>query len=66
MTDQEPLLLTFAQAASLLGLSEATVRRIVRNDGITTVRLPGGELRVPRQAVLALANPSPTTKSDEE
>jgi excisionase family DNA binding protein len=48
-----PKLLTVAQAASLLAVSEKTVRRWIDGDRIPYLRLPGGGYRIPQGALLA-------------
>jgi excisionase family DNA binding protein len=46
-------LLTVAQAASLLNVSEKTIRRWVAAGKVPYVKLPGGTLRLPQGALLA-------------
>jgi excisionase family DNA binding protein len=48
-----PQLLTVAQAALLLNVSEKTVRRWVDDEKVPHVRLPGGQIRIPLAALLA-------------
>lgn len=48
-----PQLLTVAQAARLLRVSEKTVRRWIEADRIPYLRLPSGGYRVPQGALLA-------------
>jgi excisionase family DNA binding protein len=48
-----PLLLTVPQAASLLGVSDRTVRRWIKAERIPFLRLPSGEYRIPQGALLA-------------
>ena len=48
-----PQLLTVAQAASLLSVSERTVRRWIAADRVPYLRLPSGEYRIPQGALLA-------------
>jgi excisionase family DNA binding protein len=48
-----PKLLTVAQAASLLAVSEKTVRRWIDDERIPYLRLPGGGYRIPQGALLA-------------
>lgn len=48
-----PQLLTVAQAASLLNVSEKTVRRWVDNETVPHVRLPSKQIRIPLAALLA-------------
>lgn len=44
-------MLTTSQAGRLLGVNRATVARWVRLGQLPAVRLPSGQIRVPRQAV---------------
>lgn len=48
-----PKLLTVAQAASLLAVSEKTVRRWIDDERIPYLKLPGGSYRIPQGALLA-------------
>jgi excisionase family DNA binding protein len=48
-----PQLLTVAQAASLLNVSEKTVRRWVDDEKVPHVRLPSRQIRIPLAALLA-------------
>jgi excisionase family DNA binding protein len=48
-----PVLLTVPQAASLLGVSDRTVRRWIKAERIPFLRLPTGEYRIPQGALLA-------------
>lgn len=48
-----PRLLSVAQAASLLSVSEKTVRRWVAGEKIPFARLPGGQIRIPQAALIA-------------
>jgi excisionase family DNA binding protein len=52
-TAARPQLLTVAQAASLLNVSEKTIRRWVADDKVPYLRLPSGVLRIPQGALLA-------------
>lgn len=52
-TAARPQLLTVAQAASLLNVSEKTIRRWVADDKVPYVKLPAGSLRIPQGALLA-------------
>jgi excisionase family DNA binding protein len=45
--------LTVAQAASLLQVSERTIRRWIEADKIPYLELPGGGYRIPQGALLA-------------
>jgi excisionase family DNA binding protein len=48
-----PLLLTVTQAASLLSVSDRTIRRWIEAERIPFLRLPSGEYRIPQGALLA-------------
>ncbi len=48
-----PQLLTVAQAATLLNVSEKTVRRWVDDEKVPHVRLPSRQIRIPLAALLA-------------
>ena len=52
-TAAAPKLMTIAQAASLLAVSEKTVRRWIADERIPYLRLPGGGYRIPQGALLA-------------
>lgn len=52
-TAAAPKLLTVAQAASLLAVSEKTVRRWIDAERIPYLKLPGGGYRIPQGALLA-------------
>jgi uncharacterized protein len=52
-TASRPQLLTVAQAASLLSVSEKTIRRWVDADKVPYARLPGGQIRIPQGALIA-------------
>ena len=52
-TAARPQLLTVAQAASLLNVSEKTVRRWVSDGKVPYVKLPSGGVRIPQGALLA-------------
>ena len=48
-----PVLLTVPQAASLLRVSDRTVRRWIKAERIPFLQLPAGEYRIPQGALLA-------------
>jgi excisionase family DNA binding protein len=48
-----PQLLTVAQAASLLNVSEKTIRRWVDGEKVPHIRLPSKQIRIPLTALLA-------------
>jgi excisionase family DNA binding protein len=52
-TASRPQLLTVAQAASLLNVSEKTIRRWVDDEKIPYLRLPSRQIRIPLAALLA-------------
>ena len=52
-TAAAPKLLSVAQAASLLAVSEKTVRRWIDGERIPYLKLPGGSYRIPQGALLA-------------
>lgn len=52
-TAARPQLLTVAQAASLLNVSDKTVRRWVSAEKVPYVKLPSGGLRIPQGALYA-------------
>jgi len=52
-TAAAPKLITIAQAASLLAVSERTVRRWIDGERIPYLKLPGGGYRIPQGALLA-------------
>lgn len=47
-----PRLLTVAEAAALLNVSDRTIRRWIDADKVPFVELPGGGYRVPERALL--------------
>jgi excisionase family DNA binding protein len=51
-TPSDPQLLTVAQAASLLNVSETTIRRWAADDEVPCAKLRSGGLRIPRGALL--------------
>jgi excisionase family DNA binding protein len=53
LTAARPQLLTVAQAATLLNVSERTVRRWIADERIPFLELPGGGYRIPQGALLA-------------
>jgi excisionase family DNA binding protein len=52
-TAAAPKLLTVAQAASLLAVSEKSVRRWIEAEQIPYLKLPSGGYRIPQGALLA-------------
>ncbi len=52
-TAAPPQLLTVAQAAALLQVSERTIRRWIEGDKIPYLELPGGGYRIPQGALLS-------------
>lgn len=48
-----PQLLTVAQAASLLNVSDRTVRRWIEAEKVPYIELPSGGYRIPQGALLA-------------
>ena len=52
-TTARPQLLTVAQAASLLNVSEKTIRRWVSAEKVPYVKLPSGGLRIPQGPLFA-------------
>jgi excisionase family DNA binding protein len=48
-----PVLLTASQAASLLGVSDRTIRRWIKADRIPSLKLASGEYRIAQGALLA-------------
>lgn len=53
ITAARPQLLTVAQAASLLSVSDRTIRRWIEADRIPYLELPSGGYRIPQGALLA-------------
>lgn len=51
-TAAAPKLITIVQAASLLAVSEKTVRRWIDGERIPYLKLPGGGYRIPQGALL--------------
>lgn len=52
-TAAQPQLLTVTQAASLLKVSDKTIRRWIEAERIPYLRLPSGGYRIPQGALLA-------------
>jgi excisionase family DNA binding protein len=52
-TASRPQLITVAQAADLLNVSDRTIRRWIENEKIPFLELPGGAYRIPQGALLA-------------
>jgi excisionase family DNA binding protein len=52
-TAARPQLLTVAQAASLLNVSDRTIRRWIEAEKIPYLELPSGGYRIPQGALLA-------------
>lgn len=48
-----PVLLTVPEAASLLHVSERTIRRWIEDERIPFLKLPSGSYRIPQGALLA-------------
>jgi excisionase family DNA binding protein len=48
-----PILLTISQAASLLRVSDRTIRRWIEAERIPFLKLPSGSYRIPQGALLA-------------
>jgi excisionase family DNA binding protein len=48
-----PVLLTASQAASLLGVTDRTIRRWIKAERIPSLKLASGEYRIPQGALLA-------------
>jgi excisionase family DNA binding protein len=53
LTAAQPQLLTVAQAASLLSVSDRTIRRWIEAERIPYLELPSGGYRIPQGALLA-------------
>lgn len=53
ITAAKPQLLTVAQAAALLNVSDRTVRRWIEAEKIPFLELPSGAYRIPQGALLA-------------
>ncbi len=53
LTAAQPQLLTVAQAARLLSVSDRTIRRWIDAERIPYVELPSGGYRIPQGALLA-------------
>lgn len=52
-TAAKPQLLTVAQAAALLNVSDRTIRRWITAEKVPYLELPGGSYRIPQGALLA-------------
>jgi excisionase family DNA binding protein len=52
-TAARPVLLTVNEAASVLAVSEKTIRRWIDADKVPYVRLPSGAIRIPQGALFA-------------
>ncbi len=53
LTASRPQLLTVAQAAALLNVSDRTIRRWIDAEKILFLKLPGGGYRIPQASLLA-------------
>lgn len=53
ITAARPQLLTVAQAATLLNVSDRTIRRWINDEKIPFLELPSGGYRIPQGALLA-------------
>ena len=53
LTASKPQLISVAQAASPLNVSDRTIRRWINDEKIPFLELPGGEYRIPQGALLA-------------
>jgi excisionase family DNA binding protein len=53
LTAARPQLITVAQAATLLNVSERTIRNWIEDERIPYLKLPGGGYRIPQGALLA-------------
>jgi excisionase family DNA binding protein len=49
----QPVLLTVSQAASLLRVSDRTIRRWIEAERVPFLKLPSGAYRIPQGALLA-------------
>jgi excisionase family DNA binding protein len=52
-TAARPQLISVAQAASLLNVTDRTIRRWIQDEKIPFLELPGGVYRIPQGALLA-------------
>ena len=52
-TAARPQLLTVSEAATLLSVSERTIRRWIDAESIPYLELPGGSYRIPQGALIA-------------
>ena len=62
---EEAVLLTYGQSARLLGLSVSMVRKLVRTGRVEVVRI-GRCARIPRVALMELAQPHRARKAESE
>jgi excisionase family DNA binding protein len=53
LTASRPQLLTVAQAAALLSVSDRTIRRWIEAEKVPYLKLPGGGYRIPQAQLLA-------------
>lgn len=54
-----PEYMTPREAAAAVMVDEATVRRWIRNGMLQAARLPGGQYRIPREAVTRMLEATP-------
>jgi excisionase family DNA binding protein len=52
LTASRPQLLTVAQAAALLSVSDRTIRRWIETEKVPYLKLPGGGYRIPQVQLL--------------
>jgi excisionase family DNA binding protein len=53
LTASRPQLLTVAEAAALLNVSDRTIRRWIEAEKVPYLKLPGGGYRIPQTRLLA-------------
>lgn len=53
LTASRPQLLTVAEAATLLSVSDRTIRRWIEAEKVPYLKLPGGGYRIPQAQLLA-------------